>query len=218
MFADRDLRKSRPISLFGLARKEKRFLDSKEKRAPTRSTAVQHYGSASRSSEDDTAPMQEPCLVVLPVCESSLTLAPLPGLRYYVPAAPRGIQRGIRRSPLAVSIREVLRRGRKRNLPLLSGVSFATFLWPIKEKLKRSYPLANTKNSKKPGGDRPLPVPMCDYASSSSSSCKSSGSTAIRSSLVGFSSCATRLDWRTTMSSKQLRTSRPLPKLSLRFS
>ena len=36
LFVRRFLRRSRPISLFDLARKEKRFLDSKEKRAPTR--------------------------------------------------------------------------------------------------------------------------------------------------------------------------------------
>ena len=44
-------------------------------------------------------------------------------------------QRRLLRPPLAVSIREVLRRGRIRNLPLLSVLSFATFLWTSKEKL-----------------------------------------------------------------------------------
>ena len=38
------------------------------------------------------------------------------------------IQKGARRPPLVVSIREVRRRGRKRNLPLLRVVFFASFL------------------------------------------------------------------------------------------
>ena len=49
------------------------------------------------------------------------------------------IQKGARRPPLVVSIREVRRRGRKRNLPLLRVVFFASFLLD-KQKKGRSSP------------------------------------------------------------------------------
>ena len=50
VFAATDLRKSRPISLFGLARKEKRFLDSKEQRAPNAGNIVQRVSLYARTS------------------------------------------------------------------------------------------------------------------------------------------------------------------------
>ena len=49
------------------------------------------------------------------------------------------IQKGARRPPLVVSNREVRRRGRKRNLPLLRVVFFASFLLD-KQKKGRSSP------------------------------------------------------------------------------
>ena len=60
---------------------------------------------------------------------------------------PGGIQEGARRPPLAVSIREVLRRGRIRNLPLLSVFSFPTFLWTSKEKLICAEHVLRTANN-----------------------------------------------------------------------
>ena len=49
--------------------------------------------------------------------------------------SPGRIQRGAEAPLCVVSIREGQGRGRNRNLPLPCGVSFATFLWPNKEKL-----------------------------------------------------------------------------------
>ena len=174
MFAVSDLRKARPISLFGLARKEKRFLDSKEKRAPNARNPCTARKPGIAIVERGTAPGAKTMPAHTAVRESSLALAPLPGSKpYHVPSAPGGIQRGIRRSPLAVSIREGQGRARCvanvpvarlqpkrgascacdqgqriRNLPLLSCVSFATFLWPTKEKLRRNPCPAITRERK----------------------------------------------------------------------
>ena len=49
--------------------------------------------------------------------------------------SPGRIQRGAEAPLCVVLIREGQGRGRNRNLPLPCGVSFATFLWPNKEKL-----------------------------------------------------------------------------------
>ena len=49
--------------------------------------------------------------------------------------SPGRIQRGAAAPLCVVLIRESQGRGRNRNLPLPCGVSFATFLWPNKEKL-----------------------------------------------------------------------------------
>ena len=53
----------------------------------------------------------------------------------YRSRSPGRIQRGAEAPLCVVLIRESQGRGRNRNLPLPCGVSFATFLWPNKEKL-----------------------------------------------------------------------------------
>ena len=59
MFTGRDLRHAPPYLSFRLAEKKDSAAPSgRKKRAPTRSTFVQLYGSASRSSEHGTAPVQ----------------------------------------------------------------------------------------------------------------------------------------------------------------
>ncbi len=60
-----------------------------------------------------------------------------------------GESNGGPRAPLAVSIREILRRGRKRNLPLLSAASFATFLRASEEKLNNAGHLLNPRHGKR---------------------------------------------------------------------
>ena len=60
-----------------------------------------------------------------------------------------GESNGGPQTPLAVSIREVLRRGRKRNLPLLSAASFATFLRASEEKLIDAGQILQTDKKKR---------------------------------------------------------------------
>ena len=57
-------------------------------------------------------------------------------------------QRRLLRPPLAVSNGVVLRRGRIRNLPLLSVFSFPTFLWTSKEKLIARIRSANRRRKR----------------------------------------------------------------------
>ena len=61
--------------------------------------------------------------------------------------SPGRIQRGAAAPLCVVSNRESQGRGRNRNLPLPCGVSFATFLWPNKEKLN-TQPAPADQNEK----------------------------------------------------------------------
>ena len=133
---------SAPLSFFSvLARKERqrRARCKKEKGACTRVSRRQTLSRSPRISGVFPKPgaIVEKAVAPVSARRRFAWRCMVQAVTEHAPSSRRspGNPTGARRPPLAVSIREVLRRGRKRNLPLLSVPSFAAFLRTSEEKL-----------------------------------------------------------------------------------